>query len=141
MAAFTTAVTGLTTTGSNVERGRVYDVDPANAPALSIYQGADEPVEGDSQAWPVRDSLLTVYVDIHVKQTSTAETTLNQVRKELAIALMADLSLGLSFVHQIIEGAADDPERSGEAEKPTQTQRTTWQVHYRRSVTDPSSGG
>lgn len=137
MAAFTTLVTGLTTTSTRVHRGRVYPVD--TVPALSVFQGADEPVDDDSQSWPVMDSVLTVYVDAHVRQTSTTEGTLNQIRKELTVALMADWTLGLAFVHRVIEGPANEPERGPDAEKPTQVMRTEWRVHYRRNALDPSS--
>lgn len=138
MDAFTALVTGLTTTGSNVVRDRAYDVESNVAAALSVFQGADE--QADESPWPFIDSELTVYTDVHVRESSDTPTsqTLNLVRKEMVVAIMADYTLGLSFVHEIEEGIAGAPDIEP-GEQPIAIQRIEWKVKYRRSITDPSA--
>lgn len=138
MDAFTTSITGLATTGLNVIRDHAYDVDSGVAAALSVYQGSDEPV--DESSWPFIDSELTIYTDVHASVGSSVpiSQTLNQIRKEMVVAVMADYTLGLAgIVHEIEEGIASEPEIEP-GDKPIAFQRVEWKVMYRRSVTDPS---
>ena len=139
MDAFTTLVTGLATTGSNVVRDRPYDVEGSVNEALSVYQGPDNPA--DESPWPYIDSELTIYTDIHVRGASTTpiSQTLNLIRKEMVLAIMADYTLALAgIVHEIEEGIAGAPDIEP-GEKPIATQRVEWKAKYRRSITDPSA--
>ncbi len=134
----TALVTGLGTTGTNVMRDRVYDVAEKINAALSIYIGDDDPI--DDSPWPYIDSLLTVYIDIHARNDSSipVSKTLNRVRKELVLAIMVDVTLGLPlFVQEIEESIASAPIMNY-GDQPISLQRTEWTVKYRRSLTDPS---
>lgn len=139
MDAFIALVTGLATTSANVTRDRAYDVEGDVDAALSVYQGLDDPL--DESPWPFIDSELMIYTDLHVRVSSATpiSQTLNEIRKEMVVAVMADHTLGLAgIVHEIEEGAASAPDiESGE--KPIATQRIEWKVKYRRSLTDPSA--
>lgn len=137
MAAVTTLLTGLATTGANVMRDRVYDVDAGVDQALSIYIRDDDPME--DSPWPYIDSMLTLYVDIHVRTGSDTPVskTVNQIRKEMVIAILADYKMGLSFVHEVVESIANFP-ATDYVEQPVVVQRTEWSIKYRRSQTDPS---
>jgi len=139
MAVVTTTLTGLTTTGSNVVRGRASDDEFAGniENALSIYQGSDEP---DADSWPIMDSALTVYVDLHVKKiTGAIDTQLNLIREEVTKALHAVEKLGLAFVIDVEEGTAGEPEITGAGEKPAAIMRTTWVIKYSRNYNDPGN--
>ncbi len=138
MDAFTSLVMGLATTGANVVRDRVYDVPNDVDAALSIYIGSDEPIE--ESPWPYIDSLLTIYADINVRINSDVVVSqwLNLIRKEMVVAIMVDVTIGLSFVHEIEESIANAPDMS-HGEQPVAVQRTEWTVKYRRSITDPSA--
>jgi len=142
LAAFASAVTGLTTTGANVIRARVYPEQEADMPALSVFMGADVPPEpGDERdTYPYLDCVLQIIVRLHAQGASVVlDTTLNQIRKEVAVAIMADTSLGLSnVVVDAWEGEADQPDLSGEGKQRIASQDVTWYVKYRRSYTDPS---
>ncbi len=138
LSAVITKVTGLTTTGANVFRGRVYAVPDGRLPALCVFMGTDE-VIGQWSHQHV-DSLLTIHIDAKVKDSAAqVDTTLNQIRKEVAIALQADITQGLSFVQDTQEGDAAEPDLSGEADKPIASQRLEWVFRYRRNRTDPST--
>ena len=129
-------VTGLATTGTNVTRGRVSPLKESISSALSVYQGADNT---DDYNWPSVYSSLTVYVDIHAKDSSEQiDQVLNRVRKEINIAIMAVDRLGLSFVKDVIEEGAAEPDLSGDSNKPTAVMRVAYKIEYNRSVTDPS---
>ena len=138
VSAVVTTLTGLTTTGSNVFRGRVYAVPDASLPALCVYQGEDKIIGQYSQA--KYDCAITITVEALVKTSSTqVDTTLNTIREEVVEALQADYTQGLAYVLNTIEGDTSAPELSGEGDKPSAAVRMEWQFHYRRSRTDPGA--
>jgi hypothetical protein len=136
--AMKTVVTGLTSTGANVQRGRVYATDAVRA--LSVYMGEDRVIgeQGYSNLSFV-DRELEVIVRIHAKaSTATAviDTLLNQSRAEVFAAVAADPTLGLGFVLSAYPAGDDQPALSGEGDQPTGTQDMRWSVHYRHSITN-----
>lgn len=133
-----TEVTGLTTTGSRVYRGRVYPMQSAELPGLLVYLGQDEIIQNLLQG--KLDSRLTVHIDAVVKSpTAQVDTTLNLIRSEVTVALQADYSQGLAYVMDTIEVGAGEPSLTGEGDQPVGVMRMTWQFHYRRSRADPGS--
>ena len=129
-------ITGLATTGTNVERGRVSKLKEATASSLSVYQGQDDT---DNYNWPSVYSNLIIYIDIHAKDSvEQIDQVLNRIRKEVNIAIMAITNLGLTFIKDIEEGGASEPDLSGEGNKPTAMMRLTYKVEYNRSINDPS---
>ena len=138
IAAVKTLVTGLTTTGANVDRGRGEEVAAELTPALRVYMGADTIVEPWAQQ--LLDSDLEVVIEAKVHDAAAnVETTLNQIRKEVNIALAADYTLALAFVHAIVEIGAGRPQISGDLAKPAASMELRYLVKYRRSRTDPSA--
>lgn len=137
MVQFVAAVTGLTTTGANVFRDRVYDIESSKAAALSVLMGPDDPLPDDQQSHPYLDSWLSIDVDIYVKQASSVAvtTTLNKIRAEITAAVMADYTLGQTFIVDYEEGGADAPE-IGIGEQPVARQRIGWRFLYRRLNTN-----
>lgn len=136
--AVVTSLTGLSTTGSNIFRGRHYSLESGSMPALLVYMGSDEPIEMLSQS--LIDSLIEVRVESRtMSPTAQLDESLNQIRKEVTIALQADFSQGLDFVLNLEEGKADEPEFSDSGEQPVARQVMNWRITYRRSRTDPSA--
>ena len=138
MVAFTAAVTGLATTGTNVKRDRVYPF--TSLPALSVFQGDDVPVPYVNRNYSIDDFTLNIIIEIHVSNPDTTpiSTTLNQIRKEIIIAIQADPLLGLSsFVLDTEEGTASRP-LIEHVDKTNATQQMDFTVKYRRSRLDPS---
>ena len=140
-AAFESFITGLSTTGSNIDRDRAYAWDASISSALSLYQGVDEPFNPDTQNYHFVDHRLTLRIDIHVRRASVTPLSqaLNAIRKEIALALQASSNLGLNFVIDIIEGPALEPVIDASGDKPTAIQAYNWYILYRRSRTDPSA--
>ena len=136
LSAIETTLTGLATTGANVERGVMYGIDTDNLPALRIIQGADEP---EIINYALTDSVLTIVVKAIVNQTATVETTLNQIRKEVHTALFADLTIGGLAIDTTWSGASQ-PLLSSDGSKPWGEMDLTFDIKYRHSTDDPSTG-
>lgn len=132
MAALTTAVTGLTTTGTRVHRGRVDNVP--TLPALSVFMGAER-AEPPVQSFSRVRRELDVHIEIHARGNQQLETTLNAIRAEVYAALMADVTQGLGFVITTEWRADDAPELSPEQDYPIARQVMTWAVIYQHSLT------
>jgi len=131
-------VTGLTTTGARVHRGRVYALE--TVPALTLAQGADNPVDTRTGSSTFLDSELDIVITAHVKSSSTqVDTTLNLIRKEVHAALMDDVTQGLSFVYMTIPKGATEPRLAGDAEKPTAAMDMLFTFRYRHNYTDASA--
>jgi len=138
LAAVTALVTGLATSGANVDRGRDSEIPAEKTPALRVYLGQDLIV--DPWAQSLLDSEVEVGIQAAVHDSATnVETLLNRMRKEVNIALVADFTLGLAFVQAIVEVGAARPQLSGELAKPAASMDLLYRVKYRRSRTDPSA--
>jgi len=138
MAKVETLLTGLTTTGANVVRGRAKGdtFDEGVSDALTIRQGSDVPF--DESPFPLIHSTLTVYVDLHTTATSELlDTRLNLIRSEVTIALETDNTLGLPFVIDIEERATGEPDETDEGNKPASVITTSWEVKYSRNYGNP----
>jgi len=138
MVAVLDKIDGLTTTTTHAYRGRVRPLQLTEIPAVFIYQGPEEKIADLFQGQT--DWMLTVYVEPVVKTASAqVDTELNKIRSEVTVAIMADYTLGLAYVKDANEVAADEPNLSGDGDQRTGSQRMTWQIHYRRSRANPGA--
>ena len=127
----------VSATVDKVERGRDAPFASSINKAITIYQGSDEPQ--DSDGWHVIHSVLTVNIDIHVRSSSAQiDEEINSIRKAITTTLWGDYTLGLSFVSDMDEGPAVEPEISGEGKNVTAIARNTWTFKYSRNRIDPS---
>lgn len=138
LAAVQTSVSGLATTGTNVERGRADDVPAGNTPALRVAMGDDRIVDPWAQALLDSELEVSIFAMVHDSAVNV-ESKLNQVRKEVNVALVANDTLGLAFVHAIVELGARRPSMTGESAKPAAAMELQYRVKYRRSRLDPSA--
>ncbi len=131
---------GLTTTGNNVIRGRVYSFDESIKNAITLSMGPDTRLETDVQSFDDLDSELIVYIDSHVKSvTEQIDTQLNLIRTEITIALALDYTQG-GLVIDTTEIGSDEPELTGDGSEISGTQRNTFLIHYRRKINNPTVG-
>jgi len=138
LAAVQTFVWNLATTGTNVDRGRADDVPVEKTPALRVVMGDDTIVNPWAQSLLDSEVDVSVFAMVH-DSAANVETRLNQVRKEVNIALAADPTLGLAFVHAIVELGARAPILAGDMAKPAGSMELQYRVKYRRALTDPSA--
>ena len=144
MAAIEAALAGLATTGDKVQRGQVYPHQADDLPAIGIISGPDVPA-AEFQSGIV-DWELTVIVEAiaqigaaYTTPSSTIETTLNQIRKEVHAALMANYTLGLSFVSDIRPGAVAEPLLDRDGNLPIGSLAISDTVNYQSSRADISA--
>lgn len=128
--AVVTAVTGLATTGANVERGRAFAVSAV--PSLSVFMGEDQ-VDHELSIGQY-DRILEVIVEAHVATIGDVEQDLNQIRAEVLAALRADHTLGGAAI-EIRPEADSRPEIQGETDTPHALQQLLYLVKYRHSTT------
>jgi len=141
LAAVTTTLTGLGTTGANVTRGRVFTVDESELPHLVITQGPDEIVnpDGDDEATNIYLlSALTLMVEIiNDASSGVLETTINQICKEIVAALIADPTQG-GLAINTAELQTSQPELSDDRKKRTANTFMQFEILYKRLRADPS---
>lgn len=137
--AVVTAVAGLLTTGTRVVRGRVYDVEERDLPALSVFMGEDIPLGAKGlQDMGFVDSDLSITIRAHVKSaTAQTDSTLSTIRREVYMALVAAGTLSLSYVQWIAAMGASEPLMDGGGEQPIATQDFNYSIRYRAPVSDP----
>jgi hypothetical protein len=144
IAAVKTTVTGLTTTGTRVQRGQVYNHEETKLPALSVFMGADIPVneyQVNLMDWDltVRIEAVALIETDYITQDSLIDQALNQIRKEVYIAVMANHKQGLAFVIDTDPGPAAEPVLSGDGAKPIGTQVIDFTIRYRADRQDISA--
>jgi len=129
-----TTLTGLTTTGSNVFRSRIFPLEQTNLPALVIYSKS-ETSEYDTISLPRSvNRVLDVAVEAYVKGVSNYDNTLDTIAVEVEEAIAADVTLGgLAKDAQITAFEADF---AGDGEQPVAVGRFTITVEYRTVEND-----
>lgn len=132
--AIVTAVTGLTTTGSNVFRSRIYPLEQSKLPGLCIFTRS-EAVEFDTMTLARSISrVLEVQIEAYVSATANYDNTLDQIAVEVEEALAADVTLGgLAKDTQVTAFEADF---TGDGEQPVAVGRFTVTVQYRTAEND-----
>lgn len=126
--------------GGNVQLGRVSRIE--EGAAIDIWAGPDDPInEFGTDNTNTIDSVQRVYIDLHVRAPEHPETVFErimQLRSETHVALMADWTLGLSFVIACRYQGAEDyaPDTAGDV---MGAMRTIWDIAYRMTYTDPAT--
>tara|TARA_R110001606_G_scaffold219784_6_gene367685 strand:- start:3290 stop:3733 length:444 start_codon:yes stop_codon:yes gene_type:complete len=132
--AIVTAVTGLTTTGTNIFRSRVFPLETTKLPALCVFTKSED-VEFDTLHIPRSiNRVLDVAVEAYVTGTANYDNTLDTIAVEVEEALSADVTLGgKSKDLQVIAFEAD---YIGDGEQTVAVGRFTVQVQYRTLEND-----
>ena len=145
LAAIKTLLIGLATTGSNVQRGQVHGHEADKLPALALTMGQDIPAAEYQTG--IIDWELTIVIEATASVAAAYTATesgldgdLNQIRKEVYLAVMVDHTLGLDFVIDIAPGPAAEPVLSAEGNLPVGSQAIEFVITYRASRTDISEG-
>ena len=127
--AIITALTGLSTTGSNVFRSRIYPLESNKIPGLCVFSKS-EATTFDTLTRPRSvNRVLEIGVEAYVKATSNYDNTLDTIAVEVEEAIASDVTLGsLAKDTQVTSFEADF---SGEGEQPVAIGRFTVEVIYR----------
>lgn len=122
------ALTGLTTTGSNVFRSRVYPVAETKLPGLCVYTETDDAVYSTILSPRTLDRLLTLKVEAYVKATADYDEALDAIEDEIRTALYADLTRGGNAQDTRVTGFV--AQFSDEGDQPIAYGEITVEVHY-----------
>lgn len=136
LSAVKTLVTGLTTTRQSAYRGRIYNYTEDSLPAVGVYQDG---TRTEFAKHSYLDHMLSITIELMVKEPSEVlDTKANLIKKEIHAAMMADYTLGLSFVINTIPKGDEGIEFPND-ESPVAVMKTLWDVHFRTSLTDLSA--
>jgi len=132
--AVVTAVTGLTTTGSNVFRNRVFPLETSKLPGLCVFTKS-ESVDFDTLHIP-RSIMRTLDlgVEAYVVATSNYDNTLDTIAVEVEEALAADVTLG--GLSKDLQVTAFEADFIGDGEQTVAVGRFTVLVQYRTLEND-----
>ena len=135
-AAAVTALSGLTTTGTNVFASRVYPLQDTDLPALRI-SNPDETIEPASMGGAGRllERTLSLEVQACVKQVSGYEDLVDQIAKEVEIAFANNNTLG-ALAKWIVPHAIET-ELTGEGDKPIAIATLRFDVLYYTALNAP----
>lgn len=112
-------------------------------PAVLVYLEDDAPLSDEGFTDLVHiDSALSFRTEIIVPLAGalTLDEYLLEIRRRIHRVLMADITLGLSFVHKLFSAGADEPVIETDAEVPTASYSVAWVVHLRTNLADPGDG-
>jgi len=130
-----TTVTGLATTGSNVFQSRVYPLSDSNMPALLVYSTSEDSATDIMGPSLVTNRELSVVVEGYVKGTTDFDDVVDDICKEVEIALGADRTLNGLAKFAYLSGT--EISYNGEGEQPIGVVSLTYLVQYRTSVDSP----
>ena len=126
------------TSATTVGRDHPYSYDDAQLPAVNIVMGSEKPQALLIGNATPSDIILEVEIELACKQSTTLSTTINQMRKDIQIALRADPTLGLAFVIDTLPGELAKPEQK-DGDLPVMAATWVWLIQYRASLNDPST--
>lgn len=90
----TTALTGLSITGSNVFKTRVIPLDKTKLPAICVYANNETTEYGTINPPRTQMRTLELTAEVYVKGTSDVDDSLDAISVELEEALYTDLTRG-----------------------------------------------
>lgn len=126
--AVVTALTGLTTTTTHVYASREQDMQAANLPGLRIFTTEEAIVMLSMGIGRIRERTLTLLIEACVKATTSYDDTVDDICKEVEVALDASNTLG--GLCKWIEPKQFALELSGDGDKVVAVGRMTFEVRY-----------
>ena len=133
--AVVTAVTGLTTTGTNVTESRVY-AEGVDA-SLSVYTPTDVREEEGATINGADPRELEIKIEARAKASSLIEDVLDTIASEVVAAMFADDTLGGTVDY--LQYDSFESELSDDAEKPLGLATLTFSAYYRVALNDPDT--
>jgi len=125
------AVTGLTTTGSNVYESRIFNLDPANTPALNVVttsEEVDEEMSSRSSSGFLLVRELGVEISAFVMASSDSDDLVDTVCAEVEAAIAGNAAL--QALVQEITLRSTEIELLAEGERPIAKAAITFEAIY-----------
>jgi hypothetical protein len=132
--AVATTLTGLTTTGTNVFKGRYFSMQTPKLPALLVYttnEDAELSIMGSSRG---SDRVLSLVVEGYAISKTIVEDTLDQIAVEVEEAMASDYTLnGLT---RDVRYTGFELDANADPEQTVAVIRLTFDIKYRVSAGD-----
>lgn len=119
-----------------VNRTRSLGEDQDEVPALTINYGADSPDDAQDQTDIASGIEIELTAYVAGDSESDVLQALLELRTQSHISLMADMTLGLSFLWELRYGGADKPQVV-QAERMLGAQTCRWTARYLMNSDDP----
>lgn len=130
-----TTLTGLSTTGSNVFQTRLYPLEDDNLPCLCIYT-LEETAEIDAMgSTRAVNRTLSLAIEGHASATSNIDDTIDQISKEVEIAMAGDIKINNLAHDSYLESV--DISLSKDGTSPQGVIRLMYSVIYRNAENAP----
>lgn len=126
--ALATVVTGLSTTGARVYQSRVVQLEANELPGLKVFTGSEAVEVIDIGSNPLQERNLTVTVTAIAKAVSDLDDTLDQIIKEVEIAVASNNTLSGLVKDVVFTGS--DVDMNADAEMPTGQAVLTFNANY-----------
>jgi hypothetical protein len=139
--AVVTAVTGLTTTGTNVFKTRVYPINRAALPGLCVYaQSESSSPSTIGSLKSVSSYLRTVAIglEVYARNTDNLDDDLDDIAVEIEQSIATDSDLN-SLAEDVILSSTVIDIIGGDTETPVGVMKLTYDVIYRTTLADPSA--
>jgi len=133
-AAIVTALTGLTTTGSRVYANRLQPLPDALSPTLLVTLDEETATAATFHPNPIYERELRLTVAAIAKATSGLDDTLDQITKEVEVALSAGITIGSRRLDFTYSGMSFDDEQS---DKPVGIKRMNFTVPFTAAANAP----
>ncbi len=137
-AAFISTVSGLATTGANVFDSRPddYNLFATELPALHVNAGGETPTVASLGVSRIFERPMRIKVKILVRKNTGYADDLDQILKELEVAVAANQGLGglTKYVHIVQIG---DPQFSGIGEKVAAEMNVEFEALYMAALAAP----
>jgi len=136
---FITTLTGLTTTGSNVFKGRVYPHGADKIPGWNVRNGVDRLVEEEETLGKRQMYEYTLVTEGRAKPPDGTEVDdqLDLMAAEAQAAIMTDPTLGTRVMHCRLQ--MTEFETAGTLERPVGIIRQSWVMRYFIFAEDPET--
>lgn len=128
--AVATAVTGLATTGANVFQSRVYPAQSSELPALLIHTRSEDSAPVTIHGPKALERTLQLVIEAAAKATADIDDVLDQICKEVEIAVETWSVAGLGGIAESIHLVSTEFQMSGDGEKPAGVATMTFELSY-----------
>lgn len=125
--AMETALAGLTTSGARVYTNRLMPMADANLPGLRIYADEESAAPLSIHAPRLVDRQLTLVVECCAKNATVLDDVLDQMSKEVEIALASGITVGGTNLPVVYEGMSFDDDLT---DKPVGVKRLRFSIEY-----------
>tara|TARA_Y100000593_G_scaffold52446_1_gene98479 strand:- start:24 stop:467 length:444 start_codon:yes stop_codon:yes gene_type:complete len=132
-----TAVTGLSTTGSNVYRTRIYPLENGNLPGLCVYSSTEDTAVDNMTGTRSLDRRCDYIIEAFVRATSNYDNTLDTICGEIEAGISADVTRGGNAKDTVL--TRSEFEYSDEGDRPMAMARLTYSVQYRTAINNATS--